>query len=142
MGPFYQGDIHKLEAVQRRATKMVADQNDKPYEERLKNLDLPSLTYRKKQGDIIQVFKIVNGLVNINTKSLFTPINSSRTRGHAHKLFKQHAIKHPRIDSFSQRIVNTWNSLPAYVINAPSINQFKNRLDRHWKDIRYVTKAQ
>ena len=83
-GPFYQGDIDKLEAVQRRATKMVADQNNKPYEERLKNLDLPSLTYRRKRGDIIQVFKIVNGLVNINAKSLFTPTNSSRTRGHAH----------------------------------------------------------
>ena len=141
-GPFYQGDIDKLEAVQRRATKMVADQNNKPYEERLKNLDLPSLTHRRKRGDIIQVFKIVNGLVNINAKSLFMPTNSSRTRGHAHKFFKHHAIKRPRIDSFSQRIVNTWNSLPAYVINAPSMNQFKNRLDRHWKDIRYVTKAQ
>ena len=32
--------------------------------------------------------------------------------------------------SFSQRIVNSWNSLPPYVINAHSINEFKNRLDR------------
>ena len=77
MGPFYQGDIDKLEAVQRRATKMVAGLNDKSYEERLKNLDLPSLTYRQKRGDIIQVFKIVNGLVNINVESLFTHVYSS-----------------------------------------------------------------
>ena len=48
MAPFNQGNIDKLEAVQRRATKMVAGLNDKPYEERLKNLDLPSLTYRQK----------------------------------------------------------------------------------------------
>ena len=57
--------------------------NDKPYEERLKNLDLPSLTYRRKRGDIIQVLRIVNGLVNINVESLFTPVYSSRTRGYA-----------------------------------------------------------
>ena len=127
--------------VQRRATKMVAGLNDKPYKERLKNLDLPSLTYRRKRGDIIQVFKIVNGLVNINVESLFMPLYSSRTRGHAQKMFKHHAIKRPRIDSFSQRIVNSWNNLPPYVINAHSINEFKNRLDRHWNDLRYVTKA-
>ena len=76
-GPFYQGDIDKLEAVQRRATKMVAGLNDKPYEERLKNLDLPLLTYRRKRGGIIQVFKIVNGLVHINVESLFTHLCSS-----------------------------------------------------------------
>ena len=140
-GPCYQGDIDKLEAVQRRATKMVAGLNDKPYEERLKNQDLPSLTYRRKRGDIIQVFKIVNGLVNINLESLFTPVYSSRTRGHAQKMFKHHAIKRPRIDSFSQRIVNSWNSLPPYVINAHSINEIKNRLDRHWNDLRYANKA-
>ena len=34
-GPFYQGDIDKLEAIQRRATNMVADLKDKPCEERL-----------------------------------------------------------------------------------------------------------
>ena len=74
-------------------------------------------SYRRKKGNNVMTFCMT----------------SAYTRGHAHKLFKHHAIKRTRIDSFSQRIVNTWNSLPAYVINAPSINQFKNRLDRHWK---------
>ena len=34
---------------------------------------------------------------------------------------------------FSNRIVDHWNSLPEYVINAESTNSFKNRLDNYWK---------
>ena len=30
---------------------------------------------------------------------------------------------------FSCRTVNIWNSLPSEVVNAPSLNSFKNRLD-------------
>ena len=32
------------------------------------------------------------------------------------------------------RIINTgiWNSLPDYVINASSVNSFKNSLDKYW----------
>ena len=32
---------------------------------------------------------------------------------------------------FTERIVNMWNSLPDTVVNSSTINQFKNRLDRH-----------
>ena len=31
---------------------------------------------------------------------------------------------------FSQRVVNGWNSLPAEVVNAESVNSFKNAYDR------------
>jgi len=32
-----------------------------------------------------------------------------------------------------------WNSLPDNVILADNVNQFKNRLDKHWKmDYRYI----
>ena len=34
---------------------------------------------------------------------------------------------------FTNRIVNMWNSLPDNVIFADNVNQFKNRLDKHWK---------
>jgi len=36
---------------------------------------------------------------------------------------------------FSLRIVNEWNELPHDLVDAPSINTFKNRLDRHWHDM-------
>ena len=42
---------------------------------------------------------------------------------------------HPRHHSFHQRIVNQWNSLPATVVNSPTLNTFKNRLDNHWSGL-------
>ena len=37
-----------------------------------------------------------------------------------------------RIHFFANRIVNNWNSLPNHVVNAGSLNIFKNSLDRLW----------
>jgi hypothetical protein len=37
-------------------------------------------------------------------------------------------------NSFSIRTAKYWNKLPENILNAPSINSFKNRLDKHWKD--------
>ena len=29
---------------------------------------------------------------------------------------------------------NLWNNLPSDVVSAPSVNAFKERLDKHWKE--------
>ncbi len=44
---------------------------------------------------------------------------------------------------FTQRVVDVWNSLPSDVVNSASVNIFKNRLDKFWKnqDIYYDYKA-
>ena len=34
--------------------------------------------------------------------------------------------------SFCARVVNMWNSLPNDVVEADTVNTFKNRLDKHW----------
>ena len=137
-GPLYKQDIDMVESVQRRATKLVTTLKDKPYEDRLVALDLPSMTYRRKRGDMIMMYKLVNKHVRVDFDELFTPIPTAHnTRGHQKRVFKHHATKRPRIDSFSQRVVDNWNSLPANVINADSINDFKNKLDKQWKNQRY-----
>ena len=33
---------------------------------------------------------------------------------------------------FTVRTIEIWNSLSYAVVNAPTVNTFKNRLDRHW----------
>jgi len=33
---------------------------------------------------------------------------------------------------FTCRIINLWNSLPAHVVHASSVNDIKNKLDAYW----------
>jgi len=40
--------------------------------------------------------------------------------------------------SFCYRVVNVWNSLPDYVVEANSVNSFKNRLDKYWANQEFV----
>ena len=138
-GPYYHGDIKVVESVQRRATKLITTLKDKSYQERLRELKLPSLVYRRRRGDMIQMFKIMNGLVRMDKEKLFSPTRSPHTRGHTQRVFKEHAVKLTRSRSFSQRVVNDWNNLPADIVEAPSLNIFKNRLDEFWRDIQYET---
>lgn len=64
--PHYRRDIIKLEKVQRRATKIVPELRNLPYEERLKTLGLTTLEERRHRGDLIEVFKITHGFENVS----------------------------------------------------------------------------
>ena len=63
---------------------------------------------------------------------LFTIVTETRTRGHKYKLFKRRSRLNIRKNVFSNRVVDTWNNLPSSVVEAPSANSFKSRLNRHW----------
>ena len=54
--------INAIEGVQRRATKIIPTLKNLAYPERLKKLKLPKLAYRRARGDMIEVYKIVNGI--------------------------------------------------------------------------------
>ena len=92
-GPLYLLDIHSVERVQRRATKLVKSIQHLQYPERLKQLNLPSLQFRRKRGDMIQVFKIINNIDRVNVHHFFQTVDNRATRGHPHKLYKHHAKK-------------------------------------------------
>ena len=134
--PYKKKDITTLENVQRRATKMVPGLGDKSYEDRLRELKLPTLTYRRIRGDMIEVFKLVNDMYYFDCTNLFTFRDQSErvTRGNKKKLFKHRARLDVRKYSFSNRVVNLWNSLPDSVISAETVFCFETRLDNHWKD--------
>ena len=60
-----------MEAVQRRATRMVPNLKNLNYHERLKKLNLYSLAYRRRRGDLIQVFKLMHSIDNVDYSYLF-----------------------------------------------------------------------
>ncbi len=70
--PHHAKDMAKLEAVQRRATKMIPSLRKKSYEERLARLDLFSLEKRRLRGKLIECFKILKGFTNVDANKLFS----------------------------------------------------------------------
>ena len=129
--PFLKKDIDKLEKVQKRATRMIEECKGMNYEQRLKFTGLPSLVDRRVRGDLIEVFKIIKGFDRVDCSKFFTIKSNSRTRGHSFKIEKRRSRLEIRRNFFSQRIVNKWNSLPDSVVNADSVNSFKNRYDKY-----------
>ena len=124
----------KVENVQRRFTKRVIGIGDLDYHERLRRLNLPSLHYRRRRGDMIEAYKILHEMYD-NTSSIndLLKINKSTTRGHPLKLTKQHVHTNLFKSFFTNRIINDWNSLPSSVVMSETINSFKTALDNEWK---------
>ena len=131
--PYLAKDIRDLEAVQRRASKLVPSLKNLSYPDRLHKLRLPTLTYRRQRGDLIETYKILHQIYHIDPNHFFRRSATTRTRGHSLKLEKPRASTSVRLRTFSNRIVNSWNSLPEEVASAPSLNSFKNRLDKYWR---------
>ena len=132
--PILKRDQDKLEKVQRRATKSVQNISDLSYPERLSHLRLPTLTYRRHRADLIQVYKIVKGVDDIDPNSFFNFATENRTRGHEYKLKKQHVKTKKRQNAFSERVNTEWNNLSSETINSTSINSFKSNLEKDWKN--------
>ena len=84
---------------------------------------------RKKRGDLIEIFRMLKGITKVNYRNFFK-INENRGRGHMYKFIKDRSRLNIRSHFYSQRVVNSWNSLPNTVVGADSVNSFKNRLDK------------
>ena len=69
--------------------------------------------------------------------------NKYKLRGNSLKLLPQNCPSERRNNFFTLRAVRAWNKLPEEVVQAPSVNTFKNRLDKFWstKDFVYNHRA-
>ena len=130
--PILQQDIDSIEDVQRRATRQHPGFRDLDYEQRLRLLGLPSLTFRRLRRDMIETFKIINGHSDQEVAPVI-PKCSSSTRDYNKKLHKRRANRlNSRKRYFTLRVVSIWNDLPEEVVTARNVDTFKRRLDKHW----------
>lgn len=136
--PLYKKDVLLLENVQRRATKMIPGLSDLPYEDRLRTLKLPSLVYRRLRGDLIEAFKYTHNMYDVNREHLLPSDVGDRTRGNSYKLTKQRFCSDTRKRFFSIRVNKHWNSLPDHIVTAPTLNAFKGRIDKHYRENLYT----
>ena len=124
-------DIQLIERVQRRSTKLVPELKHLCYEDRLKALGLTTLEQRRKRGDLIEVFRILKGFEKVDHNQFFELNAEGILRGHTLKIKKNRSNTNLRQNFFTSRVVNEWNSLPSSVVEADTINCFKNRLDKY-----------
>lgn len=140
--PHSQRLIDLIEKVQIRATKLVDGLAKMEYEERLRKLDLPTLVYRRLRGDAIQMYKHFRHYDKASLSAAFRP-NCRTSRKHAYQLHESRpcdGVTGIQYNSFYYRTTRSWNELPSYVVEADSINRFKNRLDEAWIHLKYAYK--
>jgi hypothetical protein len=126
--PSLKKDITAVEQVQRRFTKRLPGLKEHSYTDRLKMLNLESLELRRLHFDLLLCYQIVFGLTSLKCDDFFKLNNRSVSRGHQHKLLKQHC-RGIRCQFFANRVVNVWNFLSPDVADFSSMSTFKRSLE-------------
>ncbi|XP_047141058.2 uncharacterized protein LOC124816081 [Hydra vulgaris] len=108
----------------------LATKKRNSYEQRLEKMDLQNLSNRRKKGDLIQMYKLMNKIDTINWHRE-PEVLGRLTRRHNQRLRRQYVQNFlPRHHFFTNRIVENWNRLDSEVVNANSVIDFKNKLKK------------
>ena len=67
--------------MQKRFTRMLPGLEGMSYKERLDKPGLFSLEWRTLRGDLIEIYKILRGIVRVDSQNLFPRVEMSNTRG-------------------------------------------------------------
>ena len=99
----------------------------------MKRLEITTLEERRERGDLINVYRMVNGMEDVDEED-FLPLDTRSTRGHGLKLKKENCRRDIKKYSFPHRVVNKWNELSEEVVKAGSVHALKKKLDKRYRD--------
>ncbi|CAF1010461.1 unnamed protein product [Brachionus calyciflorus] len=120
--PSTRSNVAVIERVQRQATKLVKNLRNKTFQDRLISLGLMNLEDRRARGDLIQMFKIVNGYDQINLLKGFNWANSLKLnlRRKNDKRFKNY------FDYVTERLIELFDSEKITIIKVDKENKLLN----------------
>ena len=111
------GEVEHLRLPERAATR------------RMSQLGWTDPSYLSATQDFA-AFQYLKGAHRKDGDNLFSRDSSDRTRGNGFKLKQGRFRLDIRKKFFTVRVVKHWNGLPREVVEAPSLETFKTRLDR------------
>ena len=132
--PNTKSNISSIESIQRRATKFILKSDDE-YLVRLRKVRLLSLEDGRLMADANFFYKVVNNHVRLTLDSMVWfsrdvdrgyALRSMDTSNLLTSLSRTNLFKF----SFMKRIVREWNSLPLYIREASSVEDFKSKVSK------------
>ena len=78
---------------------------------------------------MIEPFKLLKDITKLDYSLFFKLSGDSKVRGHTYKIVKNSFRLDVRKNFLSNRVVDAWNELPQYVVDAEIVNSFKARLE-------------
>ena len=94
-----------------------------------------ALKKRRLRGDWIQVYKYLRCGSHSGEAGLFSVVRGDRTRGNGLKLLQRKFRTNVCKNLFTVRLTEHWNRLPREVVESPSLEIFKTRLDAYLCDV-------
>ena len=128
-----------LERVQRSWVGQIEGMESIQYEECIKQLGVYSVHGRLLRGDLIKIWQTFHSTSDTGLDRLLDMQPHAATRSNGYKLAIPRCRTELRRRFWSVRCVQKWNSLPADVVQANTVECFKGRLDHHLGDVLYST---